>query len=128
PCRHSLRFRLARIAPAGGGVPPGQYGLDQASGENRFSAGGSCPPLSQDQRRLAGSSALRAARHRHTPLMPSGSLEHETGRVGKLSGFRREHAAARLSRRQERRGALARVVLVALLLLVPSFAQAVEAI
>ncbi len=60
--------------------------------------------------------------------MPSGSLEHETGRVGKLSGFRREHAAARLSRRQERRGALARVVLVALLLLAPSFAQAVEAI
>ena len=40
---------------------PDQCGLDQASGEDRLHARGDGAPLSEDQRRVAGPSALRAA-------------------------------------------------------------------
>ena len=70
-------FELSRAAPARGGVPSDQCGLDQASGEDWLPARGSRAPLSSDQWRLARPSALRAARHRHAPLVPSGSAEQD---------------------------------------------------
>ena len=70
-------FDSLRAAPARGGVPSDQCGLDQASGEDWLPARGSRAPLSSDQWRLARPSALRAARHRHAPLVPSGSAEQD---------------------------------------------------
>ena len=61
PRRHPFRVRFARVAPAGSGMPADQYGLDQASGEDRVQARGFRAPLFADQRRLARPPALRAA-------------------------------------------------------------------
>ena len=54
-------FEFARAAPARGGVPARQCRLHQAPGEDWLHPRGDGAPLFEDQRRVAGSSALRAA-------------------------------------------------------------------
>ena len=58
---YPFRIRFARAAPARGGVPARQCRLHQAPGEDWLHPRGDGAPLSEDQRRVAGSPALRAA-------------------------------------------------------------------